>query len=442
MTFKQGLLSARSHIIFLLGVSAAFALMYYLEKWDIQKKLEQQIRQGLAIEQSKDIPTVSPRELTAEEKQWAGVAWLYFENNYHTETGLVNSVDNYPASTMWDTASYLMALISARRLDIVNPEIFDARLSLCLKTLGTIPLCKGRLPNKSYNTITGEMTDYNNKKSEHGIGWSAIDMGRILAVFHIIVWNYPEHAKAVKEIIKQWDLDAMLHNGLLYGAVVDAQGNAESLQEGRLGYEEYAAKALYLMGMDVYRALRYTDFLEFADIYGVKVPYDLRDAATYGAHNYVLSESYILDGIEFGWDETSREFAFRIYKAQEERWRKTGILTAVSEDHIDQPPYFVYNTVFTNGKPWNCITSEGEDASKFRNLSTKAAFGWYALYGTDYSKKLIEHIKDLYDPNKGWYSGRYESPDVPNRSVTCNTNAIILESLCFIKLGRHVTLYD
>ena len=65
-----------------------------------------------------------------------------------------------------------------------------------------------------------------------------------------------------------------------------------------MGYEEYAAKAFYLMGMDVYRALRYMDFLEFIDIYGIRVPYDLRDPKTYGAHNYILSEPYILDGIE------------------------------------------------------------------------------------------------------------------------------------------------
>ena len=101
------------------------------------------------------------------------------------------------------------------------------------------------------------------------------------------------------------------------------------------------------MGMDVYRALRYMDFLEFIDVYGIKVPYDLRDPETYGAHNYVLSEPYILDGIEFGWDEASHEFAIRIYRAQEERYKHEGTLTAVSEDHLDQPPYFVYNTVYS-----------------------------------------------------------------------------------------------
>ncbi|GBC60644.1 DUF3131 domain-containing protein [Desulfonema ishimotonii] len=442
MTFKEGLISARSHIIFLLGVIAAFGLIYTLEKWDVQKKIEKQIREGLTIDLTADIPIAAPRPLTPEEEKWARIAWKYFENNFQPETGLVNSVDGFPASTMWDTASYLMALISARRLEIIDEPTFHSRLSMALRALTAIPLFEGKLPNKSYSTATGGMTNYKNRKTDRGIGWSAIDIGRLLAPLSIIVWNYPEHAKAVKSVIIRWELGALIRNGVLYGGLVNDEGRTVYVQEGRMGYEEYAAKAFYLMGMDVYRALRYMDFLKFIDIYGIRVPCDLRDPETYGAHNYVLSEPYILDGIEFGWDEASREFAFRVYRAQEERYNNTGILTAVTEGHLDRAPYFVYNTVFTDGKPWNCISTQGDDASQFKTLSIKAAFGWHALYKTEYTRKLIEKIKGLNDPDRGWYSGLYETPEIPNKTITGNTNAIILECLCYIKLGKHVTLYD
>lgn len=441
MRFRDGLIAARSHIVFLVGVVVAFGIMYQLESWDLQRQIERKIREGLTIELSGDTPSVSPRPLTDEEVVWAKIAWKYFENNFQEKTGLVNSVDNYPATTMWDTASYLMALISARRLELIPADTFNARLSLLLETLLTIPLYDDQLPNKSYNTITATMTDYRNQPTVRGLGWSAIDIGRLLAPLHIIVWNYPEHAYKVRKVIRRWDLGAMINHGVLYGAAL-RDGKTVYLQEGRLGYEEYAAKALYLIGMDVYRALRYVDFLEFADIYGVRVPYDLRDPKVYGAQNYVLSEPYILDGIEFGWDEASREFAFRVYRAQEERYRNDGILTAVSEDHIDQAPYFIYNTVYSDGKAWNCISSEGEDASDFRCLSTKAAFGWHVLYNTAYTEKLMAAVIPLHDPERGWFSGFYEILNKPNKSITCNTNAIILECLAFTKLGRHVTLYD
>jgi len=190
-----------------------------------------------------------------------------------------------------------------------------------------------------------------------------------------------------------------------------------------------------LMGWDVSGALKVEDFLEWVDVYGLQVPYDRRDPEIYHAHNYVVSEPYMLDGMEFGWDEVSRVLAYLVYAAQEERYRHTNILTAVSEDHIDQPPYFVYNSVFTNGKIWNCITEKGEDASRFKSISTKAVLGWYALYQTPYTEQLLEHVSSLFDPEKGWYSGEYEASGQPNKAITCNTNAIILESLCYKRFG-------
>ena len=50
----------------------------------------------------------------------AQVAWKYFENNTQPETGLANAVDKYPSTTMWDTASYLGALVSAYELGIIE----------------------------------------------------------------------------------------------------------------------------------------------------------------------------------------------------------------------------------------------------------------------------------------------------------------------------------
>ena len=43
--------------------------------------------------------------LTPRELEMAKLCWLYFENNYQSETGLVNAVNDYPSTTMWDTAS-------------------------------------------------------------------------------------------------------------------------------------------------------------------------------------------------------------------------------------------------------------------------------------------------------------------------------------------------
>lgn len=436
MSFKQGLVRARSHIIFLTGLVTAFGLVGWLEGISMGNAATPEA----IVTASQEVKIAPTRPLTAEELAWAKIAWKYFQNNTIADTGLVNSVDNYNASTLWDTSSYLMAVIAAQRLGLIDSIEFDSRIAKTLETLAKLPLFEGKLPNKSYNTLSLQMVDYTNQPSEKGIGWSAIDIGRILVPFNVLAWNYPQHTAAVKQLIASWNTQPLLVDGVLYGAVVTDQGETQYVQEGRLGYEEYAAKSFNLMGLDVSNSLRYTDFLKFVDIEGIQIATDSRDPQQYGAHNYVVSEPYILDGIEFGWDHISQELAWRVYKAQEKRAATTGILTAVSEDNIDQAPYFVYNTVFTSGKAWNAITEKGEDASQFKTLSTKAAFGWHLLYETDYTHRLMKKAASLADPERGWYSGLYEVSGQPNKAITANTNGIILEALAYKQTGKLMKL--
>lgn len=436
MNFKQGLVRARSHLIFLTGLVTAFGLVGWLEGISMGNASTPEAM----VEASGDVKIAPTRPLTAQELEWARVAWKYFQNNTIPETGLVNSVDNYNASTLWDTSSYLMAVIAAQRLGIIDQTEFDARIYKALDTLAKMPLFEGRLPNKSYNTISLQMVDYTNQPSEKGIGWSAIDIGRMLVPFNVLTWHYPQHTAAVKQVLASWDTQPLLVEGVLQGAVVTDDGETKYLQEGRLGYEEYAAKSFNLMGLDVSNSLRYTDFLRFVEIEGIPIGTDSRSPQQFGAHNYVVSEPYILDGIEFGWDHISQELAWRVYQAQERRAASTGILTAVSEDNIDQPPYFVYNTVFTDGKAWNAIAETGDDASQFKTLSAKAAIGWHMLYETGYTQKLVEKAASLANPERGWYSGLYEVSGEPNKAITANTNGIILEALAYKQSGKLMKL--
>lgn len=438
MDIKQGLVRARSHLIFLVGLLSAFALVIWLEGVSMQSRENDLFTQLVAP--SEDRVTPKAKGLTPEEMQWAKTAWKYFENNTIPETGLVNSVDQYTASTLWDTSSYLMALIAAQRLQLISQAEFDARVSKLLGSLERLPLFDGKLPNKSYNTQSLAMVDYNNQATDKGIGWSAIDIGRVLVPFNILVWQHPQHTFGVEKVLARWDMKSVLKEGEMQGATVNAKGKIEYPQEGRLGYEEYAAKSFSLMGLDVSVALDYLKNLKLVDIYGIPVATDDRDPLIYQAHNYVVSEPYILDGVEFGWDRVSREFAWRVYRVQEERYKETGVLTAVSEDNIDQAPYFVYNTVYTGGKTWNAITDDGKDAAKFKTLSTKAVFGWHMLYDTGYTSKLMDKVATAFDPARGWYSGIYEVGGKPNKAITANTNGIILEALAFRQGGPLVQI--
>lgn len=451
---ESNIVKARSSIIFILALGIAFSAVFFIEKKSAQKPAPQvvtplarsgtawsgseklQSSQNFQLEMSPNIAALqTPRSLTKQEMEWARIAWKYFKNNVDPRTGLVNSVDNYPSTTLWDTASQLMALVSARKLEIITQKEFDSHVGKVFHSLERMPLFDNALPNKSYNTATLRMVNYQNQEVKGGIGWSAMDLGRLSMPLNVIAWNYPQHTGAVRKVIARWDLDRLVRNGQLFGAQMK-DGQIQLVQEGRLGYEQYAAKAFNLMGLDVSEAADYRSHFRQTSIYGIEVPYDQRDADSLDANNYVLSEPYVLDGLEFGWDRFSRELSWRVYRVQEERFYRTGVLTAVTEDHVDKAPYFVYNTVFTNGRPWNTLTEKGEDASALRSLSVKASFGWYALYRSDYTGKLIKAVASLYNPARGWYAGLYEEGLVPNTSLTANTNAVVLESLAYIAHGK------
>jgi len=439
MTFLEGLRNARSHIIFLLALITAGGAIMALQSWEpgAGTSFKESVQKS-----AQNLPRLtSPRALTAKERAWAQAAWTYFKNNYQPSTGLANSVDQYPASTMWDTGSYLMALISAQRLGLIEESEFDEKMSRALSSLAKVPLFDGKLPNKNYNTISLAMVDYTNKPTDRGLGWSAIDVGRLLVPFNILTWNFPRHSGEVRAVLKRWDLTLLLQQGELNGSTVDSTGRTVYVQEGRFGYEQYSAKSFGLLGKDVNNATSYYDHLKLIKMEGLRVPTDNRSADKYHAHVYAVSEPYILDGLEYGWDSSSRAFAHDIYDVQRKRFQRTGVLTAVSEDNLDQAPFFAYNTVWADGKPWNTITDEGKDVSELRTLSTKAAMGWLVLYRDDYAGRLEKALDGLLDPSKGWYAGRYEVNGKENRALTANTNAIVLESLCYLQNGAAVTMY-
>ena len=370
--------------------------------------------------------------LTAEEQEYAKVAWQYFNNNRQPKTGLVNAADSYPSGTLWDQGNYLTALNAALWLDIINQKEFDQQLTAFLAGLEALPLFEDTLPHKVYNSATGQSVDYENKPTERGLGWSALDLGRMLTALHITRTCHPQYAEQIEQAIAHWDLADSVENGQLLGATVLPNGKTQRVQEGRLGYEEYAAKGYELWGYSLPKALQLEPMMT-VKIEQEELPADSRDFATTNANNYVVSESYILEGIEFGFNDSLKATAKHLLEAQEQRFERTGKLTAVSEDNIDRPPHFLYNTAYANGEPWAVITDKNKPYPQLRTLSTKAAFGWRYLFPEDdYAQQIFEAAKTLQDPTgKGFYAGQYEASNQANKILTGNTNGLILEILYY-----------
>jgi hypothetical protein len=380
--------------------------------------------------------------LTEQEREIARVAWRYFQNNTQAETGLVNSVNAFPSTTLWDIASSIGAVVSAQEIGLIDQADATSRLRKMLETLARIELFRGLCPNKAYNSATAQRVTYSGQPGE--IGCSALDVGRLLVWMRVIEQRYPDLQPLTRAAVAHWNVGSMVRGGEMYGTALGPDGQVQYLQEGRLGYEEYGAKAFRLWGYDTRKAAAAEPY-GLLSLYGVRLPYDARDPKTFGAHNYVVTESYVLDGIEFGWDEPgdTRSGAFefssgwiaraaeRIYLAQQARYEKTGIMTARTEHQLAGAPYFVYDTVFSDGIPWATITDTGEVHPQFASVALKGALGLWVLWKTPYTDRLFEHVRQAYDPERGFYEGLLENGGGRIEAFTANNNGIILETLLY-----------
>ncbi len=385
--------------------------------------------------------------LTEKEKQWAKIAWQYFKNNYNSNTGLVNSVDKYPHTSIWHIGDTLAALYIALELELIDRKTFDDRFSTLLRFLNNMQLFENRLPNKFYNTKNGKMTDNNNQY--RGSGWSAIDIGRLLIWLRLIRSHYPEFSEYIDRVILRWNFcDLVDECGLLYSGV-KVKGEVNLFQEGRLGYEEYAALGYQLMGIDTTDASDFHPY-EVIDVFGIKILHDARDPRESGTYAPVLSGPFLLSGIEFNWDKVhdrstndSRhsdqpmaDLAEKIYLVQEKRYHEHRILTARTDHQLKKAPYFLYDSIFAAGYPWNTISDTGDSYESLALVSTRAAFGLWVLWKTRYTDRLITIIEHLYDGKRGWYEGRYEKTAGYEKAITISTNTMVLEALFYKVQGK------
>lgn len=401
-----------------------------------EKLFEKEVK----IRKQKTYPFKGPTErLSKEEIEYAKIAWKYFENNYNQNTGIVNAVEQRPYFSIADLAGSMMATISAYEIGIIDSANFDQHVRKVIGTLERLPLYDNKLPNKKYNAQTLEFYDIKNEPSKNGIGWSAIDIGRFFVFINKIKLDFPQYFPAFRKIVAKWEINELLIDGYMYGLMIEEDSDErEKFQEGSLGYEEYAAKGLFMSGFDVSQALEYTDFLRYVKLYETEIIVDKREAKTYPPFTYIVSDPYILEGIELGWDNTSKELAYRIFLAQKERYDYTGILTSCGEDAANKAPFYSCNALYADNKVWHCFTPLGFKADDLRTVYTKVAFGWYVLIDDEYSELLFNQVKYLYHPGKGWYTGRYENSSEINKTITAATNGLILEALNYKINGRMI----
>jgi hypothetical protein len=259
-----------------------------------------------------------------------------------------------------------------------------------------------------------------------------LDIARCLAALKVVQTHTPRYQEAIDRIVQRWRVSQLVKTGRLWGGIPNAKGNLEIVQEGRLGYEQYAAESLKHWGIHADLALDHP-LIDNITIDGISLAVDQRNLSNSGASNHLTSDPYLFWGLELGWTPAALGQSEKLFQLQKQRFERTKILTAVNEDSLDRTPYFLYYNIHANGQSWTAINSQGKAFPGLKFLSTKAAFGWSVLMADDpYAIKLRQSVQNLADPNRGYLAGRYENPKLGvNAVLNINTNGAILESLLY-----------
>jgi hypothetical protein len=361
----------------------------------------------------------------------AAVAWRQFNRLWIDSTGLAKATPDYDKLTSWDIASVLAAMYSARILGLLAEDEYHRRVRRTLETIEGLPLFENVAFNRMYGARTARMVNRAGRVSDRGYGWSATDLGRLLLWLHIVATNDSAFTESATRAACRLKIDRIVAAGYLHGEDITARGRRRRFQEGRIGYEQYAARGFAAWGADVPNAV---DLRKNATPVTVRGHELLRD--TRGLDR-LSSEPFVLLGLEIGWTAAEDTLARNVLAVQEDRFRETGIVTIASEDAIGiAPHYFYYYCVYCSGRSFVIETADpGKPLNGPRWVSTKATFGWQALLPSEYTEKAMSRVARARTA-RGWSSGVFERSGKSTETYDINTAAIVLEAAAYRKLGR------
>lgn len=366
----------------------------------------------------------------------ARAAWQFFEQPGPQLTGLVpaniwhegSGFGSYRIVTMWDVGSILLATLSAHSLGIIDDASYAKRMTGLNSFLSkaTYKFRGANLPNFRSSIDSGKSVE---------TGYDATDTARLFVALHVAD-KLKTPGLSGRDLVKSWDLDKTVQNGQIY-----------SIKRRKLEPAEF-----YIYRYYVSRAYNLWN-IAHQPVTATEASPSASEAARQafleelGGIGPISSEPSLSEEVELGGSEHSREIVNVLKSAQMKRYEETSRLTAVSESPVDQEPWFTYQgydltregeaawTVY----PWKTEArwDTPEFAAKFRMVSSKAAFLWYATHPDTYTEKLWQHVREhARAPKNGFYPGVYEKTGKPSKNIDVNTNAAILEAIAYAVRGR------
>jgi len=365
----------------------------------------------------------------------ARTAWAYFDKYYQPATGLAWAHHKFAFTTMWDAASLIGATWSARELGIISQPAYDQRIRTLLTTLTRLKLVDNVAFNTFYDVKTGEMVGEDATSTYRptavGTGYSVTDLGRLL-IWLKILSTQPQHTQLANQVVGRLRMNELVRDEYPRGMVIKGKSRFH-YPETAMGYLQYATSGFALWGQKVSPALDTRTGTREVNILGQKIRVDNRDS------DKITSEPFIMMGLETGWFHPDlQQQSMAVLAAQEERFKRTGVITLVSEDALPDPPYFFYYySLYRDGDSF-VVDGPGPDSRVEgpRWVSAKAAFGWHALVPTPYTTAALKAVQPAAIPGTGWGAGVYEGTLRATGEPSLNTAALILEAAAYKMRGR------
>ena len=358
-------------------------------------------------------------------------AWAWVYTHYNSNTGFALASNDYIYPTLWDVGSAISAYHSAHGLGLIKTDEYRRRVTKALTTLKNARLYDNIGYGRNYNARTGELVGLDNQPSTTGTGYSALDLGRLLIVLKIVANHDPTLAPLAADVARRIDGTRIIKGGYLYGEQITKTGKS-TYQEGRIGYEQYAARGFDLWGMRADSALKAANNWHQVDVRGIPVMTDQRGL------DRLTSEPFIMEGLELGLTDEMQEMAWQTLALQARRYEETKQITIASEDALPDPPYyFYYYCVYCSGKESVIeVHKPGLDLDAPRWVSSKAAYAWYALFPSKYTWLGVKTVQPALHAGQGWDTGVYEVTNKPTNVMSLNTASVILEAALYRKTGK------
>ncbi|NDW53809.1 DUF3131 domain-containing protein [Aliiroseovarius sp. PrR006] len=360
--------------------------------------------------------------------QDAKTAWSYFENLTAPETGLVpatawvenDQIETYRFSTMWDTGTHLLAIMSAHSIGILEDDEYTARLKAVLGGLATGTFNGLGLP-KGLTSTDG--------KAKGDDDYNASDTSRLLTALHL-VQSYTKQDLGISGILAGWDLDRTIQDG----APLTVHGG-KLVSAYRSNYADYIARGFSLWGYPV--TSPYADPKPGSRFdQGVQT---LHDVARFGP---IGTEPHLLEAVELGASPLAHTAAEALFAAQIGEYHATGKLVCVSEGPVNRAPWFVYQgyQITEDGGQWTAETLDPSPRFKTKGffravdmLNSKGAFLWSAYRPNDYTDRLVARVREKATTDKlGFSPGVFSVTGKSDQAYSdVNTNGVILQAIAF-----------